>query len=91
MEIPLDRLEFGFSLGLSNLPNLACSTRNHGLAYIWYDHADKFVCTELTEGGLSGDLLSHNFLSKAVCLCLQHDANLFLVGLKWWNFYSSHA
>ena len=47
-------IEFGFPLGLSPLPELECSNRNHGSAYMWYDHVDKFVCTEVTEGGLAG-------------------------------------
>ena len=47
-------LEFGFPLGLSLSPDLECSTRNHGSSYMWYNHVDKFVCTEVTEGGLSG-------------------------------------
>ena len=47
-------MEFGFPLGLSSLPDLACSTRNHGSAYMWYDHVDKFICSEVTEGGMSG-------------------------------------
>ena len=47
-------IEFGFPLGLTSLPDLECTTRNHGSAYMWYDHVDKFICTEVTEGGLSG-------------------------------------
>ena len=47
-------LEFGFPLGLSSLPDLECSTRNHGSAYMWYDHVDKFVCNEIQEGGMAG-------------------------------------
>ena len=47
-------MEFGFPLGLSSLPDLECATRNHGSAYMWFDHVDKFVCTEVSEGGMSG-------------------------------------
>ena len=47
-------IEYGFPLGLSLLPDLECSTRNHGSAYIWDDHVDKFICTGLKEGGVSG-------------------------------------
>ena len=47
-------LEFGFPLGLSSLPELESSTRNHGSSYMWYDHVDKFICTEIQEGGLTG-------------------------------------
>ena len=34
-----------------------CATRNHGSAYMWFDHVDKFVCTEEKEGGLTGPFL----------------------------------
>lgn len=47
-------LEFGFPIGLTNLPDLECSSQNHGSAYMWYEHVDKFVCTEVTKGGLAG-------------------------------------
>ena len=47
-------MEFGFPLGLSLLPDLECAERNHGSAYMWFDHVDKFVCTEVAEGGLTG-------------------------------------
>ena len=47
-------MEFGFPLGLSDLPDLDCATRNHGSAYMWFDHVDKFVCTEVKEGGITG-------------------------------------
>ena len=50
----LQFLEFGFPVGLSDSPDLECSTRNHGSAYMWFDHVDKFICGEVTEGGLSG-------------------------------------
>ena len=53
MEI-IQFLEYGFPLGLSPLPDLESSVRNHGSSYQWYDHVDKFICTELSEGGLSG-------------------------------------
>ena len=47
-------MEFGFPLGLSSLPDLECVERNHGSAYMWFNHVDKFVCTEVSEGGLTG-------------------------------------
>ena len=46
-------LEYGFPLGLSPLPDLESSTSNHGSSYMWYDHVDKFICTEIVEGGVS--------------------------------------
>ena len=50
----LQFLEYGFPVGLSSLPDLECSSRNHGSAYMWYDFVDKFISTEVVEGGLSG-------------------------------------
>ena len=47
-------LEYGFPLGLSELPDLESCTRNHGSAYMWYKHVDKFVATECEEGGMTG-------------------------------------
>ena len=47
-------LEFGFPIGLSNSPELESSNRNHGSAYMWYDHVDKFICGEVKEGGVTG-------------------------------------
>ena len=47
-------LEYGFPLGLSSIPDLECCERNHGSAYMWYNHVDKFICTEVTEGGMTG-------------------------------------
>ena len=47
-------LEYGFPLGLSSQPDLGSCQRNHGSAYMWYGHVDKFICTEVTEGGLTG-------------------------------------
>ena len=47
-------LEYGFPLRLFSLPDLESSTQNHGSAYKWYDYVDKFVCTEVKEGGMTG-------------------------------------
>lgn len=59
-------LEYGFPLGLSSLPELECSTRNHGSAYMWFDHVDKFVCCEVTEGGLSGPVEKAPWLNTII-------------------------
>ena len=47
-------LEFGFPLGLDDTPDLESCTRNHGSSYMWYKFVDKFVSTEITEGGMTG-------------------------------------
>ena len=47
-------LQYGFPIGLSDTPELDSCTRNHGSAYMWYKYVDKFVCTEVAEGGMTG-------------------------------------
>ena len=47
-------LEFGFPLGLVESAKLECQTRNHGSAYMWFDWVDKFIATEIQEGGMTG-------------------------------------
>ena len=50
----VQHIEFGFPLGLQRSPNLESTSRNHGSAYSWYGHVDKFVCKEVTMGGMTG-------------------------------------
>ena len=50
----IQHLEYGFPVGLNSLPDLESSQRNHGSAYQWYSHVDKFICTEVKEGGMTG-------------------------------------
>ena len=47
-------IEYGFPLGLAELPELQSSSRNHGSAYGFYTHVDKFVAEEILNGGISG-------------------------------------
>ena len=47
-------LEYGFPLGLSSQPELESCKRNHGSAYMWYGHVDKFISTEIGEDGVTG-------------------------------------
>ena len=47
-------IEYGFPLGLSELPDLQSCTRNHGSAYTFYPHVDKFIAEEVVKGGLAG-------------------------------------
>lgn len=49
-------LEHGFPLGLQELPDLASSHRNHGSAYNFFPHVDKFVADEVVKGGVTGPL-----------------------------------
>jgi hypothetical protein len=50
----VQHLEYGFPLGLNELPELESSTRNHGSSYSFYTHVDKFIAEEIKLGGLTG-------------------------------------
>ena len=50
----LQFMEFGFPLGLVEAPSLSPCSRNHGSAYQFYPHIDKFVSTEISRNGLTG-------------------------------------
>ena len=50
----IQHLEYGFPLGLEASPRLESTSRNHGSAYSWYKHVDKFICKEIASGGLTG-------------------------------------
>ena len=47
-------IEYGFPLGLQSSPELESATRNHGSSYSWYGYVDKFVCKEVSIGGMTG-------------------------------------
>ena len=47
-------LEYGFPLGLNEVPDIESSTRNHGSSYNFYPYIDKFVIGEVTKVGLTG-------------------------------------
>ena len=50
----VQHLEYGFPLGLNELPELKSSSRNHGSSYAFYTHVDKFISEEIQFGGLTG-------------------------------------
>ena len=50
----VQHLQFGFPMGLDVSPDLKSARQNHGSAYQWYGHVDKFVSTETSVGGLTG-------------------------------------
>ena len=52
----IQHMEFGFPLGLQDLPDLQSSQRNHGSSYNFYPHVDKFVTDEVVNGGVTGPL-----------------------------------
>ena len=47
-------MEFGFPLGLDQLPTLTPAKANHGSAYQFYPWLDKFFSTGLLKGGVTG-------------------------------------
>ena len=47
-------LEFGFPLGLQEVPALSPALRNHGSAYQYFTWLDKFFADGLVKGGVSG-------------------------------------
>ena len=54
----LQFMEFGFPLGLVDTPDLSPCERNHGSAYQYYPHIDKFITAEIIRGGLTGPFVS---------------------------------
>ena len=54
----LQFMEFGFPLGLVDTPVLSPCDRNHGSAYQFYPHIDKFISGEITRNGLTGPFTS---------------------------------
>ena len=54
----LQFMEYGFPLGLVDSPDLSPCDRNHGSAYQFYSHLDKFVTSEMIKGGLTGPFSS---------------------------------
>ena len=50
----VQHLEYGFPLGLEELPELRSSVRNHGSSYAFYTHVDKFIADEIRLGGMTG-------------------------------------
>ena len=53
----IDHLEYGFPLGLKELPEVETCTRNHGSSYSFFPHIDKFVSNEIQSAGLTGPFL----------------------------------
>jgi hypothetical protein len=47
-------MEYGLPLGLEETPVLSPCERNHGSAYQYYPHIDKFITGEISRGGLTG-------------------------------------
>ena len=47
-------LEFGFPLGLTDMPVLSPTLRNHGSSYQYFPWIDKFFADGLLKGGLTG-------------------------------------
>ena len=62
----LQFLEFGFPLGLDNLPTLSPALANHGSAYQYYPWLDKFFAGGLIKGGVTGPCGSAPFSNPMV-------------------------
>ena len=52
----VDKLEFGFPIGVSDNPNLEPAMKNHSSSYMYYSWLDKFCLKEIQECGLTGPL-----------------------------------
>lgn len=50
----VQNLEYGFPLGLKEIPEIESCTRNHGSSYNFYPYIDKFVVGEIQNAGLTG-------------------------------------
>ena len=50
----VQHIEFGYPLGLNEVPELESSMRNHGSSYAFYSHVDKFIAEEIKLGGVTG-------------------------------------
>ena len=59
-------LEFGFPLGLTEIHKLVPASANHGSAYQFYPHLDKFFASGLVKGGVTGPCGTSPFSSPMV-------------------------
>ena len=62
----LQFLEFGFPLGLDEVPTLSPALKNHGSAYQFYPWLDKFFASGLLKGGVTGPCGSAPFAVSMV-------------------------
>ena len=53
----IQHLEYGFPLGLKELPEIETCTRNHGSSYSFFPYLDKFVSNDIQNAGLTGPFL----------------------------------
>ena len=60
-------LEFGFPLGLRDLPTLVPACANHGSAYQFYPYLDKFFAAGLLKGGVTGPCGTSPFPLPMLC------------------------
>ena len=62
----VDKLEFGFPIGIAENPELSSSLKNHSSSYMYYSWMDKFIVKEIRECGLTGPFGSTPFHSLHV-------------------------
>ena len=52
----IDKLEFGFPIGVCSDPNLEPALKNHSSSYLYYSWVDKFCVKEISKCGMTGPL-----------------------------------
>ena len=57
----IDKLEFGFPIGISSEPDLAPAVKNHTSSYKFHSWVDKFCIKEVSKCGLTGPLATVPF------------------------------
>lgn len=57
----LDKLEFGFPVGVDTEPDLLPAVKNHSSSYLFFSWVDKFCIKEISKCGLTGPLSSVPF------------------------------
>ena len=50
----IDKLEFGFPIGVEEEPSLSPALKNHSSSYLFYSWVDKFCIKEVSNCGLTG-------------------------------------
>ena len=66
-------LEYGFPLGLNQLPELSPALSNHGSAYQFYPWLDKFFSSGLLKGGVSGPCATVPFCDAMISPLMTAD------------------
>jgi hypothetical protein len=57
----IDKLEYGFPIGVDPEPELSPAVKNHSSSYLFYSWVDKFISKEISNCGLTGPLATIPF------------------------------